>query len=124
MKNKAKSKVILSIFADFLLLSLLIAVVIGSIFVSKLVLYPEPSYEGELTVRTEKMPEEYEASLKVGDFVFDTLTKRRVGKITSVTPFHQGEEVYFLLTLDASFKPRSKSLRTRELWFYFTTEDL
>lgn len=88
-------------------------------FITKTILYPEEKEAGELTVQTERMPKEYLFELSIGDSVFDTLTKRRVGEITAAESYEENGEIYFILTLEADFKPRSGALRTDKLWFYF-----
>ena len=124
MKKQIKSKVMLSIFIDFVFIIILISVIATAFFSVKFLLYPEQSCEGELKIRTEVMPKEYEHLISVGDSLFDTLTKRRVGEVTSLYTVEKDEEIYFILTVDAKFTPRSKALRTGELWFYFAVEDL
>ena len=124
MKKQIKSKVMLSIFIDFVFIIILISVIATAFFSVKFLLYPEQSCEGELKIRTEVMPKEYEHLISVGDSLFDTLTKRRVGEVTSLYTVEKDEEFYFILTVDAKFTPRSKALRTGELWFYFAVEDL
>ena len=114
----------LSIFIDFVFIIILISVIATAFFSVKFLLYPEQSCEGELKIRTEVMPKEYEHFISVGDSLFDTLTKRRVGEVTSLYTVEKDEEIYFILTVDAKFTPRSKALRTGELWFYFAVEDL
>ena len=119
MKNRFKSKLLLSIFVDFVIIVFLFSVICGSIFIAKLILYPEQKVGGELNIMTERMPSGYINSISVGDTVFDTLTKRRVGEVTALKAVESENEVYFLITLNAAFHPRSKALRTNKLWFYF-----
>lgn len=125
MKNSRISKRLLSNLIDFVFAITLISLLIGTLLFVKTLLYPETSDGGELTLRTELMPSEHREDLRVGDTVFDTLTKRRVGEITDLQVIEaQDNKIYFLLTLDAEFSPRGKSLRTVELWFYFAVENL
>ena len=119
MKIRHISKPLLSKFVDFVIFLLIISIVIGSVLFFKMVLYPEPTERGTLTVRTELMPKEFSESISVGDACYDTLTKRRVGKISEFEIKEQGDKIFFLLTLEADFIPRSRALRTKELWFYF-----
>ena len=123
MKNALKSKVILSIFVDFVIMVVIALVVFGSIFVVKNVLYPEKSAVSDIKIQTERMPKKFKDSLAIGDTVFDTLTKRRVGQIKDIYLFESESDVYFVLTLDAAFYPLSKALRTEKLWFYFKSSD-
>ena len=125
MKNQAKSKRLLSNIIDFTIAAALFSLIIGAVFFIKALLYPGASEGGEMRIRTEIMPSEHRGSLHVGDTVFDTLTKRRVGEITDMRVIEcEDGKIYFLLALDSVTAPRGKSLRTAELWFYFAEEDL
>ena len=125
MKNSAKSKRLLSNLVDFAFVITLISLVVGTLFFVKMLLYPEQNEGGGLTLRSETMPGGYREDLHVGDTVFDTLTKRRVGEISELQVIeHPDGKIHFLITLDAEFSPRGKSLRTAELWFYFAVENL
>ena len=124
MKNPLKSKQLLSIFVDFLFIVVIVSIVFGIFFTVKAVLYPKENGSGKITVRTELMPTEFENSLSVGDSVFDTLTKRRVGEIAALEKLQREDKIFFLLTINASFIPRSKALRTENLWFYYAMEDI
>ena len=124
MNDAQKSKLLLSVFLDFSLIIMFLSIIIGSVFIGKLILFPIPDEEGRLLIRTEVMPEEYKSHLSVGDTVFDTLTKRRVGRIQSIETRESEGGVCFILTLDSAFTPRGKSLRTRNLWFYFVVDEI
>ena len=124
MKNRLKSKQSFAIFIDFLVSIVLLSVVLAAVFITKLILYPNEIGESSLTVRTEYMPEEYRDDLSVGDTLYDTLTKRRVGEITEIAVNERDGKIYFFVTIDAKSTPRSKSLRTKDLWFWFTAEDV
>ena len=114
----------LSIFVDFIIIVFFASVLSAAFFIAKRILYPEESKSGELTVRTEVMPKKYENEIAVGDVVFDTLTKRRVGTVTKAKKSEKDGGVYFILTLDSSFRPRSRALRTKNVWFYFAEADI
>ena len=124
MKKGLKSKQSFAIFVDFIILVVLLSIVFCGFFITRLLLYPNESGEKALTVRTEYMPKEYRSDLSVGDTLYDTLTKRTVGEITKITTHEKDGKICFYLTFDAKFTPRSKSLRTRDLWFWFTTEGM
>ena len=114
----------MSIFVDFTFIVIAIALICGALLIAKSVLYPQQSFSGDLKIRTEYMPLEYKHELRAGDIVFDTLTKRKIGVIKNVEVDEGDEDVRFFITLDATFKPRSKSLRTQNLWFYFAEADI
>ena len=123
MKNRVKSKVLLSIFVDFLFIVSFLSIVIGAFFISKAILYPSGNGAVELKIQTEEVSREYIGDIRLGDSVYDTLTKREVGKVTEIEIKDRGDSIYFILTLDASFTPRSKALRTENLWFYFKSAE-
>lgn len=122
MKNSQKSKYLFSILIDFILILVLIFVISTCFLIASKILFPEQSEPCELKIRSEVMPREYQWELSEGDVVYDTLTKRRVGNIKSVQSLNRDGGIYFYITIDAAFKPRSKSLRTNKLWFYFAEE--
>ena len=123
MKNTFKSKLLLSIFIDFLFLLLLISICIGAFFALRALFSVDKKVSGEIKIRSELMPREHSLDISVGDAVYDPLTKRRVGSVSDIEIRECGDNVYFLLTLDASIMPRGSSLRTEELWFYFTLRE-
>ena len=123
MIKHAKSKVLFAIFVDFLFILIFVCVVSGTVYVLKYVLYPEEDAPKSLLIRTEYMPNGYRYALSVGDEVYDTLTKRKVGQITDAEITEMNGEICFYITIDARFTPRSRALRTRDLWFYFASED-
>ena len=124
MKKTYKCNLLLSILVDFLFVLVGISIIALSVFVLKLMLYPQSSFEGEMRIRTEYMPMEYRDELTVGSVLFDTLTKRRVGDITEVKIEESNGKIRFFITVNSSFKPRSKALRSDRLWFYFAECDV
>ena len=124
MKKHTKSKLSFAIFIDFIFITILFSILCGAFFIGKQLLFPEDTAPSTLTVRTEFMPVEYTSELFLGDDVFDTLTKRKVGKITGISCEEDGDLVRFHITLDSKFTPRGRSLRTRRLWFYFARESV
>ena len=114
------SKHLLSIFADFLFSILIFTLLIAFVFVAKLILYPTDTGAMTLTLRTESMPRRFESVISEGDTVFDTLTKRAVGKIKHIERLYESDRVSFIIEIDARFKPKSESLRTPKLWFFYT----
>ncbi len=107
---------------DFLFLSALFSIIVLSIFIFKNMLYPEGKSDKTIVVKTEKMPAEFEDTLKKNEAVYDTLTKRKVGEIREIKSEHDGGKISFIITIDAKFTPRSESLRTGTLWFKYYTE--
>lgn len=124
MKKDAKNKLLFAIFIDFIFITLFFSILGGAIFIGRKILFPEDTAPSTLAVRTEFMPLEYIRDVSVGDDVFDTLTKRKLGSITNISSEEANGLVRFHITIDSKFTPRGKSLRTRKLWFYFATESV
>ena len=114
-----KSKRLLSIFLDFIFMLIIILITLTIIFFMEKILYPEESYTGEIKIRTELMPSELEAEIYEGQALYDTLTKRKIGTVSNFEVKRDGDKIYFLITAELTAMPRGKSLRTRDLWFYF-----
>ena len=123
MLKRTKSKYLFAIFIDFVFIALIFSFVIGAVFLTNAFLYPEKNTPTSLLIRTEYMPSEYRGALSVGDEVFDTLTKRKVGLIREARISQRKDEICFYITIDANFTPCSRALRTKELWFYFAKEN-
>ena len=102
---------------DFAALTLLFAAISFSVFFARLLLFGEAQKTGDIAIITETVPLYFDEKIKVGDTVYDTLTKRRVGVIKSVSREYSQDGVSFTITADASRRPSSDTLRTRELWF-------
>lgn len=118
------SKQLLSIFIDFLFLTIIFSVIILSVFAIKLLFNPTSDATGALVFETEPIPLKFEDALHENDVLYDTLTKRKVGEITEIKRVYIGDRVKFIIKTDASFTPKSESLRTSSLWFkYSLTED-
>ena len=117
--NMHLSKQLLSLFVDFIILVLVFSLIVGFIFILKLLLYTDREPCNDITLLTESLPLRYENALKEGDSVYDTLTKREIGKIKSLKRTYDEDRVKFLIGIDAKFKPRSESVRTKRLWFNY-----
>lgn len=102
---------------DFFILLIIFSVVLFSIAFCRSLLFRETSHPSELTFITEAMPIAFEGKISEGDTVYDTLTKRKLGTISTVERIYTGGRVKFIITTSASFTPRSDALRTKSLWF-------
>ena len=108
-----------AVIIDFFILVSLAAVILGGIYLARLILYP--GFDSPQLIRLEVGPIDkiYSASLEKGDLIYDTVTKRRIGYITDIERREVGEEVYVTLTAYAERKPRASALRTPKLWFEY-----
>ena len=122
-KNITNCKLSLSIVLDFLILVFIFVAAALAIFGSKAILYPTVGEEKAVRVMTEPLADEFSSRLRVGDDVFDPITKKKLGKIESLSPLSDGERVRFILSFPSSDTPRSNCLRTREVWFYIRVID-
>ena len=116
------SKQLLSIFIDFIILTILFSLTFLSVFIFTNILYPEDKNNSTIVIKTERMPIEFRDVLQNNEEVYDTLTKRKVGEIREIKSENEGDKVSFIITIDADFTPRSESLRTKSLWFKYYTE--
>lgn len=102
---------------DFFALTVLFSAVLLSVLFAKHLLFRENGDPRELTFITEAIPSELEGRIAVGDTLYDTLTKRKLGEIKSLDRIYESDKVKFILKIDASFTPSSEALRTDSLWF-------
>lgn len=102
---------------DFFALTVLFSAVLLSVLFAKHLLFSENGDPRELTFITEAIPSELEGRIAVGDTLYDTLTKRKLGEIKSLDRIYESDKVKFILKTDASFTPSSEALRTDSLWF-------
>ena len=112
-----------SAFIDFLFLLALCAAAVAIALFMKAALYGSQQGGGDISLVTERMSYAHSGKLRVGDTVYDTVTKRRIGETTFVNEIKDGEKIYFELDVRADRYPRSAALRTERLWFYFKERD-
>ena len=110
---------ILGAATDFLLTVLIAATVIFSVFFIKALLYPNDTSAHSTVIVTEPMPLCHAGAIREGDSLFDPISKRKVGTVSQILEFNNGRQVYYRLTFLCSVTPKSTSLRTANLWFYF-----
>lgn len=98
-----------------------LAVVISvSIFAASFLLFPEEKPSEKIKIRTEELPVSLSDTISVGEPLFDTLTKRKVGKIEEILKEESGGKISFVITFEAAFIPKSDALRTPQIWFKYT----
>ena len=119
------SKQLLAVFVDFLFLTVIFAILTFSIMAVKILFYPKGESAGVIICITESMPLRFEDRLSKNDIVYDTLSKRKVGEIKELQAIYSKDRVKFIIKIDAKFKPKSESFRTKNLWFryHINTED-
>ena len=104
---------------DFYILLLIFSLIAGGIAAGYNLLFGREEYIGRLTLDTEALPSVYRSYIEVGDIVYDTRTKRRIGEITRVDERWQGGEIALTLEIDAVRLPSGAALRTKRLWFKY-----
>ena len=124
MKNPVLCKFKFTILLDFMILSAMLAAVCSGIFIIKNILFDSPSSNESIRILTEDIPSEYATLAKAGAPLYDPITKRCIGSISEVYPIYNGNRVKFIIEAEVSAMPRGDSLRTRELWFRFSVEDI
>ena len=110
------NKSIKVIFTDAYIILLLLSLLLGGIKILSLILYPEEKTAGKMYIRAYNIDTRFRGSLSAGDLLYDSLTKRLVGKITDIYTEHHSEGVDFFIEIDAERVPRG-ALRCSELWF-------
>ena len=119
MKNKEKSKKSIAQLTDFfIILSLITATVLGVLFASR-ILYGTPPQVRTVHIETELIPDIHGGKLSEGDEVYDTVSKRVLGRIENLTEQRHEDKIRYRFTVKASQEPRCRALRTKRLWFYF-----
>ncbi|MBR2650389.1 MAG: hypothetical protein IKD45_01895 [Clostridia bacterium] len=104
---------------DFAITVSLIAFLLLAVWLGGKLLYPEATAEKYTVIETERMPICHSGSIACGEAVYDTVTKRRIGTVTDIREYIDGDRMYYRLTVRTSASPRSNALRTRDVWFYF-----
>ena len=102
---------------DFFALTAMFSAVLLSVLFAKHLLFRENGDPRELTFITEAIPSELEGRIAVGDTLYDTLTKRKLGEIKTLDRIYESDKVKFILKTNAIFTPSSEALRTDALWF-------
>lgn len=118
------SKQLLSIFIDFLFLLIIFCFCIFAFLTAKAILYPSEKAISSIIISTESMPVKFSNSIREGDTVYDTLTKRKIGEIKSIEKAYTADRVSFTIKINARSEPKSEALRTSSLWFRYTVREV
>lgn len=100
--------------------ALLISLIAAGVGIRALLYRDELPHKSEIHIVTEPLSEGHRALISIGDDVYDTLTKRRVGAITALGVRDNGAVA---ITVAAERTPKGNSLRTALVWFEYTEED-
>ena len=111
-----------SIFTDAYILLIIFSVILLGFVALRSLLYPEGRMTEELVIRARGVPTEYRSALNTGDLLFDSITKRQIGRITEIKRIYAGNRVEFIITVDACRMPKG-ALRSREIWFEWEALD-
>ena len=115
-----KSKQLFPYTTDFVIILMILALTLSSFFAVKSILYSRRGSALRITVLTEPLPNDLEGSIRIGDTVYDNLTKKRLGEIDSILLIHSEETVRYEISFISFFEPRGDSLRTKSVWFRFS----
>ncbi len=118
-----KSKYLFSIFIDFLIMTIIAAAISICIFAAAYFLFPNSRKNENLVLKTELMPKSLAYSISEGDAVFDTITKRKIGNVEKLERFEKDDEIYFIISLKTNAPPKSDALRTKDVWFKFSSTE-
>ncbi len=120
MKKAILCKYKFSILFDFIILLIIFTIFAFSIFFVKNVLFNSLSSSQAVVFKTEPIPISDIAPPDANDILYDPVTKRKIGKVTSARPVECDGSICFLITADITTRPRTKSLRTAKIWFRFS----
>ena len=105
---------------DFFIILLLYLSVSLSIFFASVLLYGRPQTEAHLSVITEELDTIYRDYVRLGDSVYDTLTKRCLGEISDLEVIDTGSGIRFKFSSEVRCMPKGKALRTPTLRFDYS----
>ena len=114
MRNVSKGQL-----QDFFIISLLFFTISLSAFGVYRLLFTEYPEDVRLTVITEEMDAGYKSLLNVGDTIYDTLTKRALGRVDELEILSTGNSIRFRIGFAARHTPKGNALRTSRLWFRY-----
>ena len=105
---------------DFFAVAVLYLSVSFSVFGINKLLYTERDTKEPVTLTTQIMDRDFRELLHVGDALYDTLTKRRVGYIEELSVFDTDEGIYFKISFTSEHPLKGDAIRSSSLWFRYT----
>ena len=84
----------------------------------------ELSVSGVIHLSTGELDSRFDGLLNIGDEVYDTVTKRRIGEIISLEKTYTERGVKYEIALDAIRSPAGHPIRTKLLWLECTDENV
>ena len=115
-----KKQILRGIVRDFILLALLFFTVSFFIAAAKNLLYRSTSSSPvRISVITEELDTIYNGRLKIGDAIYDTLTKVQLGMIEEISVMPCANGTRYVLVFTSKCEPRGNALRTSDLWFTY-----
>lgn len=112
------------VITDFFLILLMFVLLFSLIFCVRFLLNYNGTARGRMTLRTELMDKSHDNKLRIGDTLYDSVTKAKIGMINELYCFESGELIYYVISVDAVQSPRSQALRTKTLWFEYEEIEL
>ena len=105
---------------DFLILTFLFLAISSAVFLVSGLLYPEEEHaEYLLKIKTLPMKEEFCSLINEGDELFDSITKRYIGRVIHTSRQGDAEEAVMIIEISAIRNPRGHPLRSRQVWFEY-----
>ena len=110
------------IFTDAYILLVIFAVIIFAVLAVRSLLYPAKDEGGVMKIRTAEIDIRHKDALRMHDVIYDTVTKREIGRISGLYREIRPDAVVFYITVDAKSYPRG-NMRTSNLWFEWEIAD-
>ena len=109
---------------DFCFCLAAVVLLLCGLYVGEKILYGDELRHSGRVCLTVAVPSAFGGRLRVGDEVFDGVTKRRVGKIAAVEELQSEGTALYSIELDTkrTLHP-SHPLRTKRLWFEYTVTE-
>ncbi len=106
------------IFTDFLILLFIVALLLSLVLLFTKIIFRDEGFDGSITLTSCVLPDEYLSLVREGDEVFDCITKRRVGKVRSVSfeEVPEGTRLLLVLVGERKIKQGADAVRTKELF--------
>ena len=115
-----KSKYKFPILIDFVILTIVFGFIACAVCFIRLVIFKDQLSAVTITVITESIDSEYKQLINKGDTLYDSITKRKLGVIEWISEDYIGDgRIRFIIKFKSKYVPKSKSLRSKDIWFYY-----